>query len=216
MKIGGFLGRVPIDEDVQECFLCNPRQDLVYASVDNAFALCGLGPLGPAYSVIATKAHVRSAADACSRSPGFLDFVNKVRFTLHGSYGSSVLTEHGRVAVCIGPSGAPDPHCFHAHYLLFPGVPDIEEAAKRHFANHRFASTLADAMGIAAAMPEEYFLVSGSTNSFQVMTRPGKLVRQFARWLIADALRIPEKANWHKFPDEQAAISTAQQLRELF
>lgn len=203
-------------ENTRGCFLCNPRPELVYATAGQAVALCGLGPLGSAYSVIATKSHVRSAADACGRVPGFIDFVNDVRATLDLTFGSSVLTEHGRVAACIGPSGAPEPHCFHAHFLLFSGVPNIEKSAHSYFAEDHFASTLSAALAIAAQNSKEYFLVSGATDSFHIMTRPTKLFRQFARWLVAGSLNIPAKANWFKFPEEAAAIECAQHLREVF
>jgi hypothetical protein len=202
--------------DGGDCFLCNPRPELVYASVDESLALCGLGPLGPAYSIIATKAHVRSAADAYNTVSGFIDFTNDVRAILDGLFGSSVLTEHGRLGACVGPSGASDPHCFHAHFLLFPGVPNIVENARSYFAEDRLSSTLSNAMQIANESPDEYFLVSGSVDSFHIMTRPSELIRQFARWLVAGALNTPEKANWQEFPDEQNALRCAQDLREVF
>ena len=48
----------------ERCFLCSPDPALVYASDGSGVALCGLGPLVAGYSLVATRKHVRSAADA--------------------------------------------------------------------------------------------------------------------------------------------------------
>jgi hypothetical protein len=123
------------------------------------------------------------------------------------------MTEHGRVPACVDVSGTSDPHCYHAHFLLFPAAPPVEEEARKRFAKAEEASTLAGAMEIAA-LHEEYFLLSASAESFIVLTRPGKLVRQFARLLVADALGESNLANWRRFPGLEQAVSEAAQLRE--
>lgn len=197
------------------CFLCKPRSELVFAATDDAIAMCGLGPLTPGYSVLATRAHLASAADASKAVPKFNVFADRVRSILETTFGSCVLTEHGRIPVCVDVSGTTDPHCYHAHFLLFPGVSNIEDRAKEYFARVESACSLADAMAIAGAHAE-YFLISGTRDSFQVLSRPGKLIRQFARVLVADALGVPARANWRKYPEEQEAIRNASLLREKF
>jgi len=200
---------------VGDCFLCRPRQELVYATSDAASALCGLGPLVSGYSLIATAAHVRSAADARAVVPGFTGFVDRVRDVLTARFGTCVVSEHGRVPVCKDISGTSDPHCYHAHFLVFPGCPPIEERARKFFAKSERSSSLDDAL-IIAAQHDEYFLISDAVGSFQVLTRPGKLIRQFARMLVADALQIPHKTNWRKHPNEQQALRDAETIRALF
>jgi hypothetical protein len=167
----------------------------------------------PGYSVLATRHHVPSGADAAIASPdAFATFVEQVRLILEGRYGSCLITEHGRVPVCADPSGTTDPHCFHAHFLLFPGAPPIMEAARAHFATLRVEHCLAEALRTCADL-DEYFLFSPDNRTFAVMTRPGKLIRQFARLLVADSLGHPEEANWRRAPRERQATNTAQELR---
>ncbi len=199
-----------------ECFLCRPQATLIYDRGGFGFALCGLGPLVDGYSVIGATNHVRSAADLEGDEAGeFLKFVQKVRESLIQRYGSCLMTEHGRLPVCVDVSGSTDPHCYHAHFLLFPGVPSLEAKAREYFAGAETATTLEEALA-AARSHEEYFLFSPSPQRFVVMTRPGKLMRQFARYLVADALGRPELANWRKFPALETALGEAQVLRSIF
>jgi diadenosine tetraphosphate (Ap4A) HIT family hydrolase len=199
----------------QRCFLCSPDPALVYASDGSGIALCGLGPLVTGYSLVATRKHVRSAADAMlGEAPDFLSFAVGIRRKLSARFGSCLMTEHGRVHTCIDVSGTTDPHCYHAHFLLFPAAPRIEDQALEHFAKAEEAPTLIDAMRFAA-QHEEYFFFSPSPDRFLVLTRPGKLVRQFARFLVADALDASDLANWRRFPSFDEAANQAAELKLL-
>ncbi len=197
------------------CFLCEPNPALVYRSERGGLALCGLGPLVRGYSLIATREHIRSAADAAlGAATEFLSFASETRLKLSARFGPCLMTEHGRVPACVDASGTSDPHCYHAHFLLFPAAPSIEEKAREHFAKAEPANCLADAMEIAASH-EEYFLLSPSANRFLVLTRPGRLIRQFARFLVADALGKSSLANWHRFPALEEAVSEAAELKSF-
>lgn len=198
-----------------ECFLCRPSDELVYARSLDSYALCGLGPIVPAYSVVASMNHIGSASDALKEAPGLLSFAHNIRSTLTERFGSCVMTEHGRVPVCVDISGMTDVHCYHAHFLLFPAAPPVEDRAAHYFAKIFSASTLLEALSVAAEF-EDYFLVSDSGHSYKVMTRPTKVIRQFSRLLISDALGCPERANWRKFPERERASASAQELRSAF
>lgn len=199
----------------KNCFLCNPDAGLVYKNDPAGFALCGLGPIVKGYSVVATQEHVRSAADAAAReSLEFCGFVSDVRKKLESSYGPCLITEHGRLPVCIDVSGTTDPHCYHAHFLMFPRAPNIEEEARSYFARVEYASSLDDALSLARAH-EEYFLLSPSDKQFAIMTRPGKIIRQFARLLVAESLGSSDLANWRLHSLREEAASTAAELRGL-
>jgi hypothetical protein len=196
-----------------ECFLCRPESSLIYDRGGFGFALCGLGPLVAGYSVIGTTNHVPSAADlGADEAPEFLQFVQRVRENLIQRYGSCMMTEHGRLPVCVDVSGSTDPHCYHAHFLLFPGVQSLETKARGYFASAETVTSLEQAL-VAARFHQEYFLFSPSPQRFLVMTRPGKLMRQFARYLVADAMGRPEITNWRKFPALEVALAYAQALR---
>ena len=195
-----------------DCFLCAPDASLVYAGDSSVFVLCGLGPIVEGYSVVGTRVHVRSCADAVVSTPELVPFTEWVRKKLTERYESCLLTEHGRLPVCV-PTAA-DRHCLHAHFLLFPGAPDIVEEARRYFAEVAVAPTLEQALAIAHAH-EEYFLLSPLANGFFVMTRPGRLIRQFARLLVAEAVGHPERANWARHPDKERVEATATELRRI-
>ncbi len=201
---------------VKGCFLCSPDPDLVYWSDATSFALCGLGPIVKGYSVVATRTHLPSAADAAAgEALEFLTFVSDVRSKLARQYGTCLLTEHGGLPACIDVSGTTDPHCFHAHFLLFPAAPAVETRALVYFANNESASSLAAALEIARSH-REYFLLSPELDRFLVMTRPGRMIRQFARLLVADSIGRPELANWRHHPLRDEAASIAAELRRLF
>jgi hypothetical protein len=198
------------------CFLCNPDADLVYQSDCTSLALCGLGPIVKGYSVVATRRHIRSAADAAaSEAPDFLPFLSEIRSKLAGLYGQCLVTEHGRLPVCVDVSGTSDPHCYHAHFLIFPGAPPVETTARSYFRKAESASSLEEALEIARSH-EEYFLLSPDPHRFIIMTRPGRLIRQFARLLVAESLGSPELANWRHHSLREDAALNASELRGLF
>jgi hypothetical protein len=194
------------------CFLCENPEDLIYAQSPDAFALCGLGPLTAGYTVVGTRSHAASAADVNRAVPGFTRFAEEIRSFLTTQYGSCLLTEHGRMPVCIGPTGAHDAHCFHAHFLLFPAAPAILDHARKFFRSAYETSSLAEALNHAEGQ-EEYMLLSPNATSACVLTRPGKLIPQFARMLVADALGISDQTNWKANPNRETAVKTAVELR---
>ena len=175
-------------------------------------AMCGLGPLMPGYTVVGSSRHVRSGADALLQSgSGFLEFVEEIRHLLIGQYGSCLMTEHGRVPVCAGRQH--DPHCYHAHFLMFPGAPEV--FARHYFARTYDYSSLEDSLR-AARREREYFLISQRLGYFSVMTRPTNLIRQFSRMLVADAIGQPALANWRRHEQRDEVENTARLLRQTF
>lgn len=207
---------VHVEVVMEGCFLCSPDADLMYWSNRTSLALCGLGPIVKGYSVVAPRLHIRSAADAAAGEVSeFLAFASDVRAKLSKLYGQCLLTEHGRLPVCIDISGTTDPHYYHAHFLMFPGVPALEDKASSYFARVKYASSLAEALEIAR-VENEYFLLSPDPQRFVVMTRPGRLIRQFARLLVAESLGRPELANWRRYSLREEAVSAAAELRGSF
>jgi hypothetical protein len=197
------------------CFLCNPDSEVVYYRDKTSIALCGLGPLVKGYSLVAARNHVHSAADAAlDECVGLLEGLSAVRRHLSHRFGSCLVTEHGRVPVCVNVSGTTDPHCYHAHFLLFPAAPIVETAVRAPFAVIQEASDLAEALKVASTH-EEYFLFSPTDTRFLVLTRPGKLVRQFSRMIVASALGEEKLANWRRFPNRESAVADAVELRAL-
>jgi len=195
------------------CFLCDPDPELIYTENDHFVAMCGYGPVVPGYSIIATRAHVRSCADLnISELAELTRFVALVCERI-GPSRAAVITEHGRVPICDYLHGEADPHCFHAHLLLFPDAPAIAESAARHAPLRAYRPTLADALSFASTM-DHYILISapGGT-SFSIFAPPEPLIRQFARSLVADAISKPELTDWRAQENREVAVRYATEFR---
>lgn len=199
-----------------DCFLCKPENDLIYHSDTAAFSLCGLGPIVEGYSVVATRKHARSTADlASAEQKEFQDFAVGVRSRLMSKFNSCLMTEHGRLPMCVDYSGTSEPHCYHAHFLLFPGANDVEERARSFFRKTDDFISLRAAMEWTKSL-EEYYLLSPTPSRFLIMTRPGRIMRQFSRYLVAESIGKPQLADWRRHTMQTEAMSMAQNLRELF
>ena len=200
----------------RDCFLCGPDSDLVYCSKPMGFAMCGLGPIVRGYSLIATHRHIRSCADAAGcEEYGFLAFASDVRAKLTSYYGQCLLAEHGRMPVCADISNDSDPHCYHAHFLMFPGTPAIEDKAISYFSRADRVASLEDAIEMARAY-EEYFLFSSDPECFLVMGGSERIIRQLARLIVAESLGCLELADWRTHAKRDEAVSAAMELRGLF
>jgi diadenosine tetraphosphate (Ap4A) HIT family hydrolase len=111
---------------VADCFLCRPDQRLIFAETPAYLAMCGLGPIVPGYSLVATKAHIPSMADLDRAGREALSaFLEQVSRLLGAEYGSAAVAEHGRVPICDFLTENADGHCYHAHLLMFPDAPPM-------------------------------------------------------------------------------------------
>ena len=70
-----------------------------------------------------------------------------------------LMTEHGRVPVCLKDDDQHDPHCFHAHFLIFQSAEDIEELVASYFLERKVFYSLSDALAFATKC-ENYHLFS--------------------------------------------------------
>lgn len=199
-----------------DCFLCSPDEALVYARTEAGTALCGLGPIVKDYSVVGTSPHIRSAADALTSGiPMFFSFAEEIRAFLIAQHGSCLVTEHGRVPVCAGSPRVHESHCLHAHFLLFPGGPDVVDEVTKQCELFSTANSLTDALVLASDLPN-YFLISPDPRDYRVFRSWGRLPRQFARHIVASKLGFPELADWQLHAGYSSAKQTAVTLRESF
>lgn len=219
MMIKGRMGANSMDEDEDVnhalfCFLCSPESALVFLEGANFLALGGLGPVVDGYCVIAAKSHAKSMADVgpdlCQERN---EFVARVRNRLTELYGSCLITEHGRMVLCA--DGEHDGHCFHAHFLVFPGVADIAELARSYFMNSEKFDNLEAALAYGSTCTE-YFLTSPDSETFSVFSVPLNAPRQLARYLVAWKSESPELADWRVWPQRDRALAIAESLRAKF
>ncbi|WP_148667171.1 hypothetical protein [Bradyrhizobium amphicarpaeae] len=117
------------------------------------------------------------------------------------------------MAVCA--AGEHDHHCFHAHFLVFPGSEDVSSLASSYFANTAEFSTLDGALAFAALHPE-YLLTSPSSSRLFIHSTPLNAPRQLARFLVAWKNGNAHLADWKAWPQRERAISIANTLRTAF
>ena len=163
--------------------------------------MLGLGPIVEGYSLIATTRHFPSMIDLPAEEvPSLVEFTAKIRGILKPVFGEAVITEHGRVAPCIDPqTDAKEAHCFHAHRLVFPTEVDFTSVFQEHNLEvEEYSSFLQCKIGFK--WEEEYLYYERPDGSCLIAPAPGKIVRQFFRHKIADALGHPELASWKDYP----------------
>jgi len=193
------------------CFLCALPVDLVIFKDKNFVWLAGLGPLVDGYSLLAVRQHIRSMADIPTELVSERDaLVGRVHQTLSERYGRCLITEHGRMVVC--NDGDVDPHCYHGHFLLFPGVHDISSAAESYFGRCSHFDSLSAAMAHAATC-DEYVLISPNPEQFNVFSVPLNIPRQFTRVLVAASIGKLTQAHWMDYPERERALAIASDLK---
>lgn len=196
------------------CFLCAPESDLVFFDGLEAFALAGLGPVVPYYSVVACKAHVPSASDAQRDGIGVIDVLRRVVGEFNRQGKRCIIAEHGRVPVCAERIGH-ERHCYHAHLLVFPGVAMPTLDVSPMFGRVRHYHDLVEAL-TEAPNSGEYYLLSDNLEATLTYSEPLAVPRQFLRSLLAAEVGRPELADWRQNPARNAAVDYASALRRSF
>lgn len=198
-----------------DCFLCRPASHLIAHVGERCYTLAGLGPLSDGYAVVATDQHgpLEGAHSAALRTAWgrYSEWVQRV---LEAEFGSCVLCEHGKMSIC-NPNRPAGSHCFHPHFLLFPGAPDPLPEFRDHFrCKGEFFSALPDALRSASGHAS-YLLGSPRPGEYFVFPAHDGLPRQFARATIADSLGTPDLASWQTHPGGEWAVRNAEILRRL-
>jgi len=182
------------------CFLCHPDPALVYDSSESFLALLGLGPLVEGYSLIASRAHIPSMFDLSDSQATELEtFGATVQARLTKHWSPCVVTEHGRVGLCLESSGSHDEHCFHAHQLVFPGAPDFSSCLSDSTFRPIEAQSFTQARAVAGHLTE-YLYYQRSDGSALVGHAAGHQGRQFFRRAIAEMVLHPEWQSWQAYP----------------
>jgi diadenosine tetraphosphate (Ap4A) HIT family hydrolase len=182
-----------------ECFLCDPDGSLVYAQSPSFFAMLGWGAVVEGYSLIATKRHIPSMFDIPDELALELnEFTGAIRTQLARLYGPSVITEHGRIGLCELLSSH-EPHCFHAHRLVFPVEVDLMGALVAAKFKPRTHKNFNEAR-MASGDLNEYLYYERPDGVCVVTNAHGCLQRQFFRRAVASSLGQPELGSWRLHP----------------
>ena len=183
------------------CFLCDPEPENTWMGSERFRAVLGVGPVGEGFTLIAVREHVSSMLDLDDLAARELsEFTGAVRRRLASLYGPTTVAEHGRIAPCVASAATRhEPHCLHAHRLVFPGHQsvDIGRAAPRMNVS-RFNSFAAVRRGFRD--PGQYVYAEGDDGTCQVAPVNGPLPRQFLRAAVACEQGRPYLADWRAHP----------------
>jgi hypothetical protein len=196
------------------CFLCEPDEGLVYARSESFFALLGWGPIGEGYSLVATREHVPSMLDVSRAEADELQaFTGRVRGLLRPHFGESLVTEHGRVATCVEPATSTyEPHCLHAHRLLFPGIEPIDISTLAYRFEWKSYYEFKEVRELFN-WPRQYLYVEHPDETCQVAPASAPVPRQFFRTLIAAVSGTPEVADWRSQPRLELVEAAREKLQ---
>lgn len=204
-----------MEAEVEGCFLCRPDPGLVYASSPNFFAMLGWGPLGEGYSLVATSEHLPSMFDlGADEARELTAFCGDVRARL-AAYGPAVITEHGRVAACVAAATrAHEPHCLHAHRLVFPGRATLAlDRAPAGLVWEEYDSF--EAARASFDWPGQYLYVEAADSGCRIARASRAVPRQLFRRLVAQEMGRPELADWRRGPQASELAAARAKMRLL-
>ncbi len=208
------IGRPRHYRHVVDCFLCDPDPNLVYARSDSFFAMAGWGPIGDGYSLIGAREHLPSMMDLSAEEAAELEeFTAELRRRLDPLFGAATITEHGRIAACLEAGvGEHEPHCLHAHRLVFPGLEEIDVTRIATSLQWRsFVSFLEVHAGFS--WEGQYLYAEAAAGDCRVAAAAGPIPRQFFRGVAARLRGEPEMADWRKQPRLDVVEAALARLR---
>lgn len=190
---------VNMPERDDTCFLCKPDPNLLYLSDQSFQAMLGIGPIVEGYTVLSTNAHIRSMFDLPSdHVEAFLTFRFKVVELLTRLYGPVIITEHGRVPNCDFNEPTQEPHCYHAHQLIFPVCTDLVPELRSAF--HDNISQYADfAEAHKQCDATDEYAYYEDSSGIAYVAKHAKFPRQFFRMLVADKVGHIERVDWRNW-----------------
>jgi len=212
-KMTTFKREGGLTREILECFLCGPDPSLLVHQDSRTRVIAGLGPIVDYYCVVGSVEHIRSLADVETSSPGIIDDIAAIHAKLATAIGPTIITEHGRVPVCVDGEETHDGHCFHAHALMFPNSNPIDELARRYLGEPSLHQNLHSALQQANTM-EHYFL-SADGKEYRVYSLPPNIPRQFARTIVSYANFALAEADWRANPARDKAVKIASELRKV-
>jgi hypothetical protein len=202
-----------MNDSRRACFLCDPDPDLVYLRTPTVFAMLGHGPIGEGYSLVATVKHEPSMLDLDHDDGTAADALTwAVRERLGELYGPAVVTEHGRVAPCVARAlDTHEPHCLHAHRLVFPGRDYLDVRALAPAYGWETFESYTE-LRRRDPLPGQYLACEQADGRVDIAAVTGPLERQFFRTLVARAAGVDDRADWRRDRGDGVIAAARQRL----
>jgi len=198
-----------------DCFLCHPNNDLLYLQNSHFFAMLGIGAVLEGYSVLSINNHVKSFFDIpLEQLKQFQEFRYQVRKLLGKIYGPVIITEHGRVPASDFYQSSHSLHCYHAHQLVFPIDIDLVPDLKKLYGEKvKYFNDFAEAHRCCESIGEYLCYENANGNCYVVHDVKYKL--QFFRFLVAEKIGFPDRADWHKWQGWDLITNAQNKLRGI-
>jgi len=196
-----------------ECFLCNPDSDLLYLQDREFYAILGIGAVLEGYSVLSTSNHIRSMFDlSLDQAEQFQAFRYQVRELLSQIYGPVIITEHGRVPASDFYQSNHSLHCYHAHQLVFPIDIDLAPHLKMSFGDKVVSyGNFIEAHKSCSSIGE--YLYYEDIDGICHVAYDVKYKRQYFRFLVAEKMGFPDRADWRKWQGWDLINSAKERIR---
>jgi hypothetical protein len=202
-------------ENEGECFLCRPDANLIYLSDGGFRAMLGIGPIVEGYTVLSSVNHIRSMFDLPSgQIEQFLHFRLKVIKLLKEIYGTVIITEHGRVPNCDFYDLKREPHCYHAHQLLFPVQIDLKPELYNAFKEKVIRyDGFAEAQKSCFSAGEYAYYEDANGKSY--VAQDAKYPRQYFRMIVAEKIGHLERVDWHNWQGWELIDNARTKLKDM-
>jgi hypothetical protein len=198
-----------------DCFLCKPDDKLVFLRGNNFQAMLGIGPIVEGYTVLSTMDHVRSMFDLTSnRIEEYLNFRRRVINKLLSLYGAVIITEHGRVPNCDFYDLKREPHCYHAHQLLFPVDIDLKDDMYEAF-NGKVSNYESFIQAYSSCHSINEYAYFEYTDGACYVAQDAQYPRQYFRMLVAEKINHPERIDWRNWQGWDLIADAKSKLKDV-
>lgn len=194
------------------CIFCQPSPHEILAETEHFYVTLDANPLLEGHVDIHTKEHIGCSAEIDQQYlTEFLELKSWVGKLITQIYGKVSFYEHGRAGHCGMIVGGVMCHHFHMHAL--PLAEDIEPEVSNYLRMIRL-----DHEHKIASLYEQYdqylyFENDSGQKYFFVVDKP--LPNHYLRTIIANAISVPERADWSAFFDRNSMNSFKQKVKNL-
>lgn len=186
-----------------ECVFCQDNALTVWEQ--GGLKICGdPAPLAPGHLLVYSADHYPSAADMDIPLSRYLDEVQAaLHEVLAKQFGAYAMFEHGRTGHCIR-SRPGERMCHHTHIHFIPI--DLDLHSEAGFDQYAEVKGWADVIELGAEA-DGYALVGGLGRPMRFYPISHGLAPHYLRTVIADAVGVPERADWEHFVDTPEATA---------
>jgi diadenosine tetraphosphate (Ap4A) HIT family hydrolase len=177
------------------CVFCGDNPRTVWES--SALRLCSdPAPLAAGHALLFPKVHFPSAADVTTAVAEEMDDVgDQISAIFRGRFGAFTMFEHGRTGHCLR-SNEGERMCHHAHVHFLPV--DLDLSALAAIGQSRDWAGWADVADFGADT-DGYAIMDGTAQDRLFHPVNHDLEPHYLRTCVAQALGVPERADWENF-----------------